>query len=133
MEKSLNTIILTNMCMLYDNNGNILVQNRIKHDWPGINFPGGHVEFNESLEEACMREMKEETGFTINKLEFVGVYEWNLQEERVRHLCILYKSNSYSGKLKSSSEGKMFWIKPNEINKYPQAIDFDKILKLMLQ
>ena len=41
-----NKIILTNMCMVYDNNGNILVQDRVSKDWPGINFPGGHVEYN---------------------------------------------------------------------------------------
>ena len=38
------TVVLTNMCMVYDDNGNILVQNRTKNTWPGITFPGGHVE-----------------------------------------------------------------------------------------
>lgn len=31
--------ILTNMCMIYDNEGNILVQKRINPNWPGICFP----------------------------------------------------------------------------------------------
>ena len=34
---------ITNLCMVYDNAGNVLVQERIKKDWPGITFPGGHV------------------------------------------------------------------------------------------
>jgi ADP-ribose pyrophosphatase len=125
-------IILTNMCMLYNSNGMILVQNRIKNDWPGINFPGGHVEYDESLEESCIREMKEETGLTINKLMFVGVYEWNILKDKTRHLAILYKSNDFTGTLKSSNEGEMFWINLNDISKYKQAVDFDKILNMML-
>lgn len=35
--------ILTNMCMVYDGE-RILVQERVKDDWSGITFPGGHVE-----------------------------------------------------------------------------------------
>lgn len=120
------------MCMLYNSNGMILVQNRIKNDWPGINFPGGHVEYDESLEESCIREMKEETGLTINKLMFVGVYEWNIPKDKTRHLAILYKSNDFTGTLKSSNEGEMFWINLNDISKYKQAVDFDKILNIML-
>ena len=36
---------LTNMCMVCDGKGNVLVQNK-KGDrtWHGWNFPGGHVE-----------------------------------------------------------------------------------------
>jgi len=30
-----------NMCMIYDDKGNILVQDRLKKDWPGVTFPGG--------------------------------------------------------------------------------------------
>ena len=36
--------ILANMCMVEDKNGNVLVQERTKKDWPGLTFPGGHVE-----------------------------------------------------------------------------------------
>ncbi|MFA7222871.1 MAG: NUDIX domain-containing protein [Bacilli bacterium] len=128
-----NKIILTNMCMVYDNNGNILVQDRVSKDWPGINFPGGHVEYNESLEESCIREMKEETGLELKNLEFVGVYEWNIIKDHIRHLAILYKTKDYSGELISSNEGKMLWIKPENVNKYKQSTDFDKILELMLK
>ena len=41
--------VFTNMCMIYDDNGNILIQNRQNKDWPGITFPGGHVEKGESF------------------------------------------------------------------------------------
>ena len=36
-------VIITNMCMLRDGT-RVLVQDRIDPDWPGLTFPGGHVE-----------------------------------------------------------------------------------------
>jgi 8-oxo-dGTP diphosphatase len=63
----------------------------------------------------------------------VGVYEWNIPKDKVRHLAILYRSNNYSGELKSSNEGKMFWINPSDAKKYKQSVDFDKILEIMFK
>lgn len=128
----MNKIILTNMVMIYDKNNRILVQNRIKKDWPGLNFPGGHVNFDESIEDSVYREIKEETGLTISNLEFVGFYEWNIPKDKIRHLAILYKSSKFKGKLKSSNEGEVFWINIKDVNKYKQSLDFDKILKKMI-
>lgn len=46
---------LTVMCMIYDDQGNVLVEDRQKKDWPGIAFLGGHVEPGESFVEATIR------------------------------------------------------------------------------
>ncbi|WP_180269233.1 NUDIX domain-containing protein [Clostridium cadaveris] len=40
--------IFTNMCMVYDKE-KILIQNRLNINWPGVTFPGGHVEYAESF------------------------------------------------------------------------------------
>ncbi len=125
-----NRIILTNMCMLYKEDHSFLVIDRLKKDWPGINFPGGHVEANESVEESVIREMKEETGLNVHSLEFVTYYEWNMIEEGVRHLCLLFRSKDFDGTLESSSEGKVFFIKKDELSHHLLSIDFDKILEL---
>ena len=63
-DNKISKTILSNMCMIYKDD-EILVINRTKKDWPGISFPGGHVEENETLEESVIREMKEETGLNI--------------------------------------------------------------------
>ena len=55
---------LTNLCMVYDGD-RILVQERVWNGEKGIIFPGGHVEQYESLYASVIREMKEETGLTI--------------------------------------------------------------------
>ncbi|MBR4812060.1 MAG: NUDIX domain-containing protein, partial [Bacilli bacterium] len=74
-------VILTNMCMLYKEDGTFLVMDRKKQDWPGINFPGGHVEDEESISESVIREMKEETGYDLHSVEECGYFEWNVPKE----------------------------------------------------
>lgn len=47
------------------------------HKWPGkYVVPGGHVELGERLEEAAIREAKEETGLDIYDLKFVNFQEF---------------------------------------------------------
>ena len=45
---------LVTMCMVYDGD-NVLVQDRVDSGWPGIAFPGGHVEPGEPFTEAAAR------------------------------------------------------------------------------
>ena len=129
--KCMNNIKLTTMCMIYNDNGEILVQDRTKNDWPGITFPGGKVEKDELIEESCIREIKEETGLDIKNLECMNYIEWNTIEENVRHLCILFRTKDYDGKLIDSSEGRNFFIKEKDIQKYNLSYDFLKIYKIM--
>lgn len=45
------------------------------HKERGFEFPGGKVEQGETLEEAAKREVLEETGATLNELQYIGEYE----------------------------------------------------------
>lgn len=66
-------VIFTNMCMVYDENGYVLVQDRTDSCWLGIAFPGGHVESRESFTDAVIREVLEETGLYISCPQLCGV------------------------------------------------------------
>ncbi|WP_428911256.1 RNA deprotection pyrophosphohydrolase [Niallia sp. Krafla_26] len=46
-----------------------------KHKQRGLEFPGGKREAGEALEEAATREVYEETGATLNSLDFIGEYQ----------------------------------------------------------
>lgn len=122
---------LTIMCMVYKDDGSFLVENRLKKDWPGLTFPGGHVEDDELIEDAVIREMKEETGLDVSNIEPRGYIEWNEFGDDVRHLAMLFRTKSFKGELKSSKEGEIFFIKENEIEKYLLSNDFEKIYKKM--
>lgn len=130
MSERYTTCVLANICMIEDNKGNVLVQERKKKDWPGLTFPGGHVEENETLEEAVIREIKEETGLLLKKVVFCGIMEWPW-ENGARYLGLVYKSRDFEGKLKSSEEENVFWMKKSEIFQHPTSLDLDKIFAIM--
>lgn len=113
--------------MIYDDNGRVLVQDRLNPNWPGITFPGGHVEKGESFSESVIREVHEETGLTIKTPILCGVKQFQTRE-RERYVVLLYKTNRFSGALKSSKEGNVFWIQRKDIFKYKLASDFEKML-----
>ena len=121
--------ILTNMCMVYDGD-KILVQNRNDPDWGGITFPGGHVEPGESFVESVIREIKEETGLDISNVTLCGVKQWADREKNYRYIVLFFKTNTFSGELKSSSEGDVFWINKNELNNYKLADGFDGMFEI---
>ena len=128
MEKTYRCI-LSNMCMIYKDD-KILVIERTESDWPGLSFPGGHVEENETLEESVIREMKEETCLTIVKPKLCAIKEWDWGEG-IRYLGLLYKCDNFSGELKSSDEGKVFRIDKKDIKKYKLSMDFEELYKLI--
>ncbi len=103
----------TNMCMIQDND-KVVVINRKANDWPGITFPGGHVENGESFTDAIIREIKEETNLNIYSPQLCGIKNW--KENGIRYVVLLYKANHFDGVLKSSDEGEVWW---EEIDKLP--------------
>ena len=106
-------VTLTNMCMLRDGD-RVLVQERIDPDWPGVTFPGGHVESGESFAASVIREVFEETGLIIKNPQLCGIKDW-VQHDGSRYMVFLYKTNEYSGSLVSSREGEVFWCPLKEL------------------
>ena len=122
--------IFTNLCMVYDGAGNILVQNRTAPDWPGICFPGGHVEPGESFVESVIREVREETGLTVENPILCGTKQFQTDEGE-RYVVLFYKANRYSGELQSSDEGEVFWIPRDTLTSYRLSIDFEDMVQIM--
>ena len=121
-------VTLTNMCMVYDGD-KVLVQDRVDPDWPGITFPGGHVESGESFCASVIREVFEETGLTIENPRLCGLKEWENQDGS-RYIVLFYKTNQFSGQLKSSEEGKVFWSSIESLSGLKLSLDFQQHLDL---
>ena len=115
---------LTNMCMICDGNGNVLVQNKVNHPtWHGWNFPGGHVEKGEYVTPSVIREMQEETGLTIESPRLCGIKEFHKLKDGKRYIVFLYIADKFTGELKASNEGEIFWYPLSELAKSDKLID----------
>lgn len=121
--------IFTNLCMVYDDAGNILVQDRLDPTWPGICFPGGHVESGESFVESVIREVWEETGLTIENPILCGTKQFQTKRGE-RYVVFFYKTNRFTGEIRSSDEGKVFWIPRKDLEQYTLVDDFMDMVKV---
>ena len=112
---------LTTLTMVTDGRGNVLVQDRKDKSWPGITFPGGHVEPEESFVEAAVREVYEETGLTIQSPALCGVKQFTADGRR--YVVLFFKADRFSGQLRDSEEGPVFWLPRSELPKQNLAMD----------
>jgi len=84
----------------------LLGKRRHAHGAGGWQFPGGHLEFNESIEACAKREVLEETGMTINHLR-LGPYTNDVFEKEGKHYVTLFVIADYgSGTLEVKEPDK---------------------------
>ncbi|MDO5423030.1 MAG: 8-oxo-dGTP diphosphatase [Eubacteriales bacterium] len=118
---------LTTLCMVYEED-RVLLQNRVKEDWKGYTFPGGHVEPGESFVEAVKREVREETGLEIRNPVLCGVKQFPI--EGGRYLVFLFKTEEFRGSLRSSEEGTVEWVKRSRLRELELVEDFFELLRV---
>lgn len=121
--------IFVNMCMI-TNGDKVLVIDRQKPDWPGVTFPGGHVEKEEAFVEAVIREVYEETGLTIKNPVLCGTKQFQTEDD-ARYVVLFYRTSHFSGELKSSGEGEVFWVDRKDLEKYPLSMDMMAMVQVM--
>ena len=80
------------------------------HKWPDMYVvPGGHVELGERIEEAVLRETKEETGLDVFDLEFIVFQEFIYDPSfwKPRHFIFFdYACKTESTKVKLNDEAE---------------------------
>lgn len=75
-----------------------------------LDLPGGTIEFNEDIEDALIREFKEEVGIDILDYKLFDVVSTNVkwihknEELETKHIAILYKINNYENDIKDNIE-----------------------------
>ena len=132
--KRTENVELTVLCLVRRGD-EYLLQDRIKKDWRGFTLPGGHVEPGESIVDAVIREMKEETGLTVEHPKLCGVKQFPLKGdggENGRYLVFLFVADKFSGEVISSEEGAMHWVKMEDLEQVNLVNDFKELLEVML-
>jgi ADP-ribose pyrophosphatase YjhB (NUDIX family) len=83
-------------------------------------LPGGGINLDkETLEEALIREIKEETGIEIKEIQSLGFdedYEKDKHGEMTHYIFLDFKANYLSGEIKANDDmKKLKWVKRNEL------------------
>lgn len=124
-------VILTNMCMIRQGH-RVLVEAKKTQGRTGIVFPGGHVEPGEPIVDSVIREMREETGLTIERPRLLGVKDW-LNEDGSRYVVFLFRAESFTGTLRSSEEGEVFWVEQDELLGLDWMWHMDKLMRIFAE
>jgi len=97
----------------------LLLQRAEDETYPGLwEFPAGGLEFFENLEDAALRELKEESGLIAEHAKYLGYHERidnKLKKHVVAHDFLV---TDFKGKIKLSHEHQDFkWVTIEEIKK----------------
>lgn len=77
-----------------------------KDKWIGV---GGHFEKNESPEECLLREVKEETGYTLTSWQYRGIVTFVYGEDTIEYMS-LYTADGFEGTPIPCDEGELEWV-----------------------
>ena len=99
-----------------------------KDKWIGV---GGHFEHQESPEECLLREVKEETGYTLESWKYRGIVTFVYGEDIVEYMS-LYTADRFSGEEIPCDEGELEWVSKTEVPKLPTWEGDAIFLKLLL-
>ncbi|MXY45519.1 MAG: NUDIX domain-containing protein [Chloroflexi bacterium] len=95
--------------IVYNGKGGVLLENRADNGWWGL--PGGHVDVGESVEQAAIREILEETGIRTRVKRLVGIYsdpKFNVigaySDGLIHFVVMIFECEYLSGDLEVSNE-----------------------------
>jgi len=99
------TPALTADCVVFDSQDRVLLIRRGRPPFEGdYALPGGFVEVGETVEDACRRELKEETGIEVRELKLVGVYSDPKRDPRGHTCSVAYLAQVATAKLTAGDD-----------------------------
>ncbi len=125
----------TTLCYL-ERDGCYLMLHRINKEndlnrdkWIGI---GGKFEEGESPENCLLREVREETGLTLDSWRYCGIVTFVSDEWGTEYMH-LFHSEDFHGSLRECDEGSLEWIEKSALASLPDLWEGDRIFLRMME
>lgn len=102
--------------LIQKTDGKVLVGQRTVRDryFGKWEFPGGKLEADESVEQALIRELKEELGIAVRETERLMILEHDYPDRLVR-LHVL-RVNGFSGAVNARENQALRWLDPRNLD-----------------
>jgi len=100
------TPLLTVDCVVFNGDNVILIRRGFEPFKGEYALPGGFVDIGESVEAACARELKEETGLEVDKssLRLIGVYSKPSRDPRNHTVSVAFLGESDLSNLQAGDD-----------------------------
>ncbi len=125
---------LTTLCYIEQDEKYLMLhrvkkENDLNHDkWIGV---GGKLEDGETPEECLLREVQEETGYTLTQYRLRGIITF-LSDEWESETMYLYTATGFTGTQCTCDEGNLVWVPKKEIESL-KLWEGDKIFFRLLE
>jgi 8-oxo-dGTP diphosphatase len=123
------TPLLTTDCVAVDAKGRVLLVRRGHPPFKGKHaLPGGFVEIGETVEDACRRELMEETGVKAGRLRLLGVYSDPKRDPRGHTCAVVFLTRAARATPKAGDDAAAAeWVE--DWSKLDLAFDHASILR----
>lgn len=125
---------LSTLCYIEKDDQYLMLHRTVKENdinkdkWIGV---GGHFEEGESPEECLLREVREETGYTLTRWRYRGIVTF-LYGKDVTEYMSLYTADGFEGEEIPCDEGELAWVEKKKIEEL-DIWEGDKIFFRLLE
>lgn len=118
-ERKKNMAKLSTLCYIEKDGKYLMLHRTVKKNdvnkdkWIGV---GGHFEQDESPEECLLREVKEETGYTLTSYQYRGLVTF-VSGNGVTEYMSLFTADGFEGTPIPCDEGELQWVDKKDIEK----------------
>ena len=125
----------TTVDIIVEHGNKIVLIRRKKEPHKGkLALPGGFVEYEETVEDAAIRETKEETKLDVELTDILGIYSDPKRDPRKHTISSVFITKPIKGNVKGSDDAsEALWIDVKSIDFKNLAFDHSKILKDYLE